>query len=227
MDIIVHNYFMVKMETKIFMLYGAHDIKVMYGLKNFKNCINQFRRIVKRNRLRYKDIISIIENSIIDSTRIGIDPKTSPEEYVKRKTELEEIALQKFFKMEESLFSTIINKFRRKSEGHDDFEFQLIKFLKKKGVMILFEENNSEVVKKENEYMNKNPEEILIRVFKSSHEVDDLRDKLMVKQIKQLSQKHPDKHFLIVRGGLHNKLSDYLRQVGFNVSEYTFLLFSL
>jgi hypothetical protein len=204
------------------MLYGAHDIKVMYGLTNFKNCIKQFKRIVMENRLMYKDIISIIENSIINSTNIGIDPKISCKDYVKKKTELEKKGLEMFLKKKESFFSTIIEKFKGKSEGHDDFGFQLMKFLKKKSVMIVFEENNSEVVEKEIKYRNKSVEESLIRIGKSCHEVDDLRDSLMVNQIKQLGRKNPDKHFVIVRGALHNKLSEFLKKEDFNVVDYKY-----
>ncbi|MDO8642997.1 MAG: hypothetical protein Q7R76_05480 [Candidatus Woesearchaeota archaeon] len=211
-----------KMVNNIFMLYGAHDIKFKYGLKNFKNCIDQFKTIVRKNKLKYKDIISIIENSIIDPIPIGINPKTSPEDYVRKKTELEKLLLETFLKKKETFFSTIIKKFRGKSEGHDDFSFQLMNFLKNKKTIIVFEENNCEVIKKYVEYENKSVEETLIRILKSSHEVDNMRDELMVNQIKQLSYKHPDKNFVIVRGSLHNKLSDYLKQSGFDVSDYTY-----
>jgi len=222
-DIIALNYFMdKKMANKIFMLYGAHDIKVMYGLKNFKNCLKQFKRIVRRNKLKYEDIISIIENSVIDSMNIGIDPKKSSEDYVKKKTELEKNGLERFLKKEDSFCSKIIEKFRGKSEGNDDFIFQLMKFLKKKRVVMVFEENSSEVVKKDIEYGNKNMEEIVTRILRSSNEVDNMRDELMINQITQLGRKHPDKKFVIVRGACHKKLSNNLRQAGFNVSDYTY-----
>ena len=209
------------METKIFMLYGAHDIKERYGLNNFKNCIKQFKTIIKNNGLKYNEIISIIENSIIDSADIGVDPKKSTEEYVKKKTELEKIGLDKFLKKKESLFSIIKDKFK-KGEGHDDFSFQLMKFLKKKKVTIVFEENNLEVVNKEVEYRNKSMEEALVRIFKSCHEVDNLRDKLMVNQIDKLRTRYPTKNFIIVRGAFHNKLSNYLKNSGFNVFDYKY-----
>ena len=209
------------MGNKIFMLYGAHDIKVVYGLENFKNCIKQFKKIVRRNGLKYEDIISIIENSI-DSNNICVDPETSPEDYVKKKTELEKLGLQKFLAIKESFFSTIIDMLKGKSQGYDDFTFQLMKYLKKKKVMMVFEENNYDVVKKEIEYKNKSKEEIIKRILNSSHEVDNLRDNLMVTQIMHLAQKYPDKNFVIVRGGYHNKLSEYLRQARFNVLDYKY-----
>ena len=210
------------MVNKIFILYGAHDIKVYYDFKNFKNCIKQFKKIVTINKLKYNNIVSIVENSIIESTNISIDLMASPEDYVKKKTELEKRALESFLKNKESLISTIIDKFSGKSLGDDDFSFQLSKFLKKKKVTIVYEENHSEVVKKEIEYQNKSVGETVNRVFTSSHEVDNLRDSLMVNQIKKLCAKHPEKSFVIVRGAFHNKLTNYLEQSGFNVVDYRY-----
>ncbi len=203
------------MSTNIYLVYGTHDIKYL------KNCIQLFKKVVKTNKLSYSNIIAIIENSIIDEN-FPIKQSETEEEYAKRKTNLEQKDFS-IFPEKKPFFNRMLDWFKKEDTAtKNDFHFQLMKFLKNKGVTIVLEENNPEVIRKEIEYESIPIGERFNRILRSNHEVDNLRDKFMVTQIKKLSEQNQGKNLIIVRGALHGLLSKYLQDEGFNVKEYNY-----
>ena len=219
------------MAPQVFMLYGAHDTR-RYGAVNLRNCFKQFNSIIRENNLSCSKVISIVENSVLTSDYDKTRPEDSPEEYAKEKTEIEDRALKAIRKMKDPWHKKLIRKLNllrgvvsthlTKGNSLDDWLGPLLLFLKEKGVIMVFEENNPQVIRKELDYRKKSRAEQALRIRKGTHEVDNLRDEFLVKQALRIYKEHADYNFIIIRGGLHTLASKLFKKAGFIVKDYQY-----
>jgi hypothetical protein len=220
------------MNPQVFMLYGAHDTK-MYGAANLRNCFKQFNAIIRENKLSCERVISIVENSVINLDYLKTRPEDSPEKYAEEKTEIEDQALEAIRKMKDPWQKKLIRKFNlfrgvvsttpfEEETSLSDWKGPLLLFLKRKGVIIVFEDNNPEIIRKDLEYRKMDLVEQALRIHEGAHEVDNLRDKFLVEQALRINKEHPDHSFIIIRGGLHTLASKLFKQAGFIVKDYRY-----